>query len=72
MTKPNYIRALRFDWLTDYYDWLASNFLHEKKFKTQLLLQANIESGYQILDFGTGTATLSIMAKRMYPNIEIK
>ncbi|OGQ26950.1 MAG: methyltransferase type 11 [Deltaproteobacteria bacterium RIFCSPHIGHO2_02_FULL_50_15] len=72
MTKPNYIPALRFNWLTNYYDWLASTFLPEKKFKTQLLLQAKIESGHHILDFGTGTATLSIMAKQMCPDIEIK
>ena len=72
MNKSNYIPALRFHWLTDYYDWAVSAFLPEKKFKTELLRQTEIKSGYNILDFGTGTATLSIMAKQMYPDIEIK
>src|SRR3990172_2192246 len=70
-TTNSYVPALRFHWLTDYYDWVISTFLPEKKFKTQLLRQAEIKSGYNILDFGTGTATLSILAKQMYPDITI-
>lgn len=71
MAETLYIPALRFHWLTDYYDWLIRSFLPEKKFKSALLQQASLANGQKILDFGTGTATLSIMAKRLYPEAEI-
>lgn len=71
MNKPNYIPALRFNWLTKYYDWLIHSFLPETRFKTELLRQAEIINSYSILDFGTGTATLAIMAKQMFPETEI-
>lgn len=71
MSEKKYIPALRFHWMTNHYDWLASAFLPEKKFKTELLSHAGITNGHHILDFGTGTATLSIMAKQMHPDIQI-
>lgn len=71
MPKIKYIPALRFHCLTDYYDWLIHYFLPEKKFKQSLLTQTNIKEGQKILDFGVGTATLSIMAKKLNPQTEI-
>lgn len=72
MTKKiKYIPALRFHWLTDYYDWLIHTFLPEDKFKTALLRQVKLQSGQKILDFGIGTATLSIMAQKQYPGVDI-
>jgi ubiquinone/menaquinone biosynthesis C-methylase UbiE len=69
MTEDNkYIPALRFHWLTNIYDWLISNFMPEKKFKQALIKNINIQPNDKILDFGIGTATLSLMAYNQHTN----
>jgi len=45
--------------------------LREKKFKCQLILQANIQSGQRLLDLGCGTATLTILLKQLHPETEV-
>ena len=70
MKKEKYIPALKFHWLTNMYDWLVGALLPEKKFKQYLITNASIKEGYVVLDFGTGTATLSIMAYQQYPKAE--
>ncbi len=67
MTEAKYIPALRFDWLTRFYDWGISTTMPETKFKTALLNQADIQPFSHVLDFGVGTATLSLLARRMQP-----
>lgn len=62
MENNKYISALKYHWLTNIYDRLISTFMPEKKFKNKLLSNVNIENKYNILDFGIGTATLSILA----------
>lgn len=64
----HYIPALRYHWLTGFYDWLISRFFPEKKFKNALIIQADIKSNSSVLDFGCGTATLTLMAKRHHPD----
>lgn len=66
----NYIPALKFHWLTNIYDWLIGNFMPEKKFKSQLIANATIYETWKVLDFGIGTATLSIMAWQTQPNAD--
>lgn len=61
-SKQKYIPALKYHWLTNIYDWLISTFMPEKAFKEALLTNAAIKDKFQVLDFGIGTATLSIMA----------
>lgn len=65
--ENKYIPALKYHWLTNFYDWLICNFFPEKEFKSALLKQANILDGHAVLDFGCGTATLTIMAKQNQP-----
>jgi ubiquinone/menaquinone biosynthesis C-methylase UbiE len=69
MDHQKYIPALRFNWLTDIYDWLIATFMPEKKFKSSILQNATIKDGFDVLDFGIGTATLSIMAYKSAPNV---
>lgn len=40
----------------------------EKKIKQSIINNSNIESKFNVLDFGIGTATLSIMAYKTNPN----
>lgn len=67
MTDPKHIPALRFNWLTGLYDSMVGLTMPECRFKTALLNQANIQPFNHVLDFGVGTATLSLLAKQMYP-----
>lgn len=67
MNNTNYIPALRYSWLTAFYDWLIRITLPEKEFKNELIDGAGFQVGQNVLDFGVGTATLSILIKRKYP-----
>ena len=71
MNSENYIPALRWNWLTRLFDPLISITMPERKFKMALIEQAAILSHHRILDFGIGTATLSLMIKETKPSSEV-
>lgn len=71
MSKTKYIPALRFKWLTPLYDFFISITMPEKKIKQLLISAANIYAGAKLLDFGCGTATLTIMAKQSSPEAKV-
>jgi ubiquinone/menaquinone biosynthesis C-methylase UbiE len=64
---PDYIPALRFNWLTPYYDAIVGVTTRERAFKQALIRQANIQAGQQVLDLASGTGTLAIWAKQSQP-----
>ncbi|MBA4145427.1 MAG: methyltransferase type 11 [Cytophaga sp.] len=68
--EKNFIPALKYDWLTKFYDPILQLTMPERKFKRALIDKMSIEPGYRILDFGCGSLTLSIMAAQMYPEAE--
>lgn len=53
-----YIPALRFRFLTRFFDALLPLVLPEDRFRSALLDQAGLESGARVLDLGCGTGTL--------------
>lgn len=65
--KKEFIPALRFDWLTKIYDPLIQATMPEDKFKSALIEQASINENDYVLDFGCGSLTLSVMAKKKVP-----
>lgn len=65
--KTGYIPALKFGWLTPLYDPLLRWGMREDKFKRSLIDLAHIQSGQRVLDLGCGTATLTIMIKKLHP-----
>jgi len=69
--QTKYIPALRFKWLTPLYDFFINLTMPEKKIKQALIETANIPAGVKVLDFGCGTATLTIMAKEMHPGAKV-
>lgn len=71
MVTTNYIPALKYHWLTKFYDFLIQAFLKEKSWKTFLVQSFSNKSPQAVLDIGTGTATLSIMMKQNYPQANI-
>lgn len=66
-----YIPALRFRWLTRFYDPVVQTLLREKAFKQRLVEQAGLRPGHRVLDLGCGTATLSIMLKCACPEATV-
>jgi len=69
--RDEYIPALKYDWLTPLYDPLVRWTLRESTFKRHLMKQAGIERGYQVLDLGCGTGTLTLLIKSHYPKAEV-
>lgn len=61
-----YIPALRFNFLTKFYDLLITNFLKEKHWKSFLVHSFVNKAPQRVLDIGCGTATLSILMKKQY------
>jgi ubiquinone/menaquinone biosynthesis C-methylase UbiE len=68
--QKDFIPALKYDWLTKFYDPILQLTMPERKFKKSLIDKMRIERGYRILDYGCGSLTLSIMAAQMYPEAE--
>ena len=50
--KNHYVPALRYSWLTRFYDPMVAMTTREKVFRKSLLEQARVKSGSQILDLG--------------------
>ena len=67
-SNQNYIPALKYDWLTRFYDPVLSLTMPEKEFKRALVEQAMILPNSRLLDFGCGSLTLSLMAKAVQPS----
>src|SRR6266568_6668724 len=72
--KPSssfYIPALKYRWLTRFYDPVVRVTTREATFKAALLQQANLQDGYRILDLGCGTGTLAMMVKQANRSAEV-
>ncbi len=66
-----YIPALRFDWLTRFYDPVLRATLKEEALKRRLVEQVGLRPGHRALDLGCGTATLTIMLARACPEADV-
>ncbi len=64
-SEGKYIPALKYDWLTGFYDAVVNLTMPEKQFKKELVNQAWIKKDLKV--FGCGSLTLSIMAAEMEP-----
>jgi len=63
----HYIPALRFNWLTHFYDPIIAATTREKTFKKRLIKQADIQKEHQVVDIGSGTGTLALWMKKSVP-----
>ena len=71
-SKPvRYIPPLCFKSLTPIFDAFLKVSSKESAFKPKLVEQARIQKDFRVLDLGCGTATLTILAKKMHPSAEV-
>ena len=66
--RDTYISALRYEWLTGFYDTVMDKLMRETTFKQALVRQAQVAKGHRVLDLGCGTATLTLMIKQAHPD----
>lgn len=69
--RANYIPALRYEWLTGFYDTVMEGMMRETEFKQALVRQAQVVKGERVLDLGCGTATLTLLVKQAHPEAEV-
>jgi ubiquinone/menaquinone biosynthesis C-methylase UbiE len=70
-SRERYIPALGYRFLTPIYDPIVSFTCREKTFKSQLLIQADIQHGHIVLDVGCGTGTFAVQMKKTIPEANI-
>lgn len=73
MSQPAapYVHALRFRWLTPFYDGLVAATTRERKFRAAVIEQAGLRPGQSVLDLGCGTGTLAIEMARHCLGLQI-
>ena len=69
--ETDYIPALRFRWLTSFYDPVVALTTRESKFKSLLIMLAEFQNGDAILDIGCGTGTLAREVKDKIPTARV-
>lgn len=69
--NEKYVPALSYDFLTPLYDPIVALTTRERTFKRALLRQIDLRAENRTLDFGCGTASLTIALKKACPRAEI-
>lgn len=69
--SSNYIPALKYSWLTRFYDPVVAVTTREKIFRKKLLQQADLRSGDRVLDLACGTGTFAAMVKARHPEVMV-
>jgi ubiquinone/menaquinone biosynthesis C-methylase UbiE len=69
-STPKFVPALGVDWLTPLYDTVAW-LMGERALKRRLIAQAAIEPGQAVLDVGSGTGTLLMLAHEAAPGARL-
>jgi len=68
----SFVPALRFRALTPLFDPFMAVALPDREIKGRLVEQANLGGAASVLDFGCGTATLTLLVKRRFPGARVR
>src|SRR5258708_1626920 len=68
--ERSYMPALRKRWLLPLYDPLLSIF-GVSATQRRLIEQAEIRSGFRVLDIGCGTGSLAVQIKKLHPEVDV-
>jgi ubiquinone/menaquinone biosynthesis C-methylase UbiE len=71
LINSNYIPALKYSWLTRFYDPVVAVTTRESTFRKQLLDQVDFSSCDQVLDLACGTGTFVAMVKARHPEVTV-
>jgi ubiquinone/menaquinone biosynthesis C-methylase UbiE len=71
LRSEDYIPALRYKWLTRFYDPVVALTTREHLFREALLEMARIGDGEKVLDLACGTGTMAAQVKARYPQSEV-
>lgn len=69
--EKTYIPALKYHWLTRFYDPLIGWGMQEKKMKMQLVYQASLQPGERAMDLACGTGTLALLLQQSQPGARV-
>lgn len=72
MKKKEFIPALGYDFLTDWYDLTIKLTMPERKFRRLLVEQLNPQTGEKILEFGFGTGANLLLVKEKCPDADLR
>ena len=65
-----FVPGMGVDWLLPLYDPFT-RLLGLDRTRRHLLRQADLRPGHRVLDIGCGTGTLAVLAKGLYPQVEV-
>lgn len=70
--RPNhYVPALKYRWLTPFYDTVVAVTTRESAFRRKLLDQAEVGENDRVLDLACGTGTMAAMIKSRHPGTAV-
>jgi len=67
----HYVSALRFDWLTPFYDLIVGLTTREKVFKKDLIKRSKFKPNHNVLDLACGTGTMTVWIKQSEPGVKV-
>lgn len=69
-SEKTFLPAAGWDWLLPLYDPFVKLFGAEEA-RRQLLQQAQLRSGYKVLDIGCGTGTLAVLIRQLHQDVAV-
>lgn len=67
----DYVHALKFKFLTPFYDSIVAATMREGKFRKKFVDSLDLQPGQKVLDIGCGTGSLLKLIKQTYPEVEV-